>query len=491
MILPLILFALVLQSSSVAEPSRSATTKISPQRNDRLLLKPRYGANQEQIERLHAQNGCKIIQIFHDLGDLQLIELPKASAIGRYLNTYRDSSLFEYAEPDYLVGIASVFPSDPKFMDGTLWALNNAGQNGGTPNADIDAPEAWVDVHSASNVIVAVVDTGVRYTHEDLSSNIWVNPADGTHGTNAVAGTLDPADDNGHGTVIAGVIGATGNNGLGVVGVAWQVQIMACKFIDSLGNGSVADAIACFEFARSHGAQIINASWGLGEMSLSLSNAVQAARAAGIIVVAAAGNDSQDNDLIPYYPASLNIDNIVAVAASTRTDALYALSNFGSTNVDLVAPGYEIYSTTFQSNESYGYDEGTSVAAGFVSGTMALLRASFPLDSYSNHIQRLLQNVDSLPGLDGLCATGGRLNLRKALGVPLIPPLLEAFSSQDQLLGIRLSGTPGRPYILEGSTNFMDWSPVMTNYTGFDGTFLYLEGITNNQKKFYRAFQSP
>jgi subtilisin family serine protease len=226
-------------------------------------------------------------------------------------------------------------------------------------------------------------------------------------------------------------------------------------------------------------------------MSLSLSNAVQAARASGIIVVAAAGNDSQDNDLISYYPANLNIDNIVAVAASTRTDTLYALSNFGSTNVDLAAPGYEIYSTTFQSDESYGYDEGTSIAAGFITGTMALLRASFPLDSYSDLIQRLLQNVDPLPGLNGLCASGGRLNLRKALGVPLTPPLLDAFSSQDQLLGIRLSGASGRPYILERSTNFTDWVPVMTNYTGFDGTFLYQEGITNSQKKFYRAFQSP
>ena len=142
---------------------------------------------------------------------------------------------------------------------------------------------------------------------------------------------------------------------------------------DQPDDRSVSDAIACLEYARTHGAQIINASWGLEDFSLSLSNAVRAARSAGIIIVAAAGNNSQNNDLFPYYPASFDLDNIVAVAASTRTDGRYALSNFGATNVDLAAPGSEIYSTSFLSDHSYAFDEGTSMAAGFVTGEVLVV----------------------------------------------------------------------------------------------------------------------
>jgi subtilisin family serine protease len=150
--------------------------------------------------------------------------------------------------------------------------LNNTGQNGGTPNADIDAPEGWDVLTSASNIVVAVLDTGVRYTHEDLADNMWSNPADGSHGTNALAGTTDPSDDSGHGTMIAGILGAVGNNGKGVTGVAWRVQIMACKCFNNFGVGSISSAVACLDYSRVHGARIINASWGFTN-SLALSNA--------------------------------------------------------------------------------------------------------------------------------------------------------------------------------------------------------------------------
>src|SRR5262249_10117361 len=157
-------------------------------------------------------------------------------------------------------------------------------------------------------IVVAVVDTGVRYTHEDLKTNIWTNPTDGSHGTNALAGTTDPSDDSGHGTMVAGILGAEGNNGKGVVGVAWRVQIMGCKSFDNFGVGNVSAAVACLDYARANGAKIINASWGFSK-SLALSNAFYNLREAGVIVVAAVGNSTADIDVNPTYPASYDFDN--------------------------------------------------------------------------------------------------------------------------------------------------------------------------------------
>src|SRR5437867_3105292 len=145
-------------------------------RGDRILIKPKTGVRIEQLERLHAQTGCEVIRRASNPSDLQVLRVSRSEKISNLISKYAASGLVDYAEPDYLVHVASAFPNDPKFLDGTLWGLNNAGQNGGKPNADIDAPEAWGEIYSASNVVVAVVDTGVRYTHEDLAANMWVNP---------------------------------------------------------------------------------------------------------------------------------------------------------------------------------------------------------------------------------------------------------------------------------------------------------------------------
>jgi len=169
--------------------------------------------------------------------------------------------------------------NDPYYTSGKLWGLNNYGQNygpgSGTPDADIDAPEAWDVLTSASNIVVAVLDTGIRYTHEDLASNMWVNPDDGGHGLNALTGSNDPNDDSssGHGTLMAGVIGGVGNNGKGVTGVAWQVQLMACKCFSSSNTASTSDIITCIDYARTNGARVINASFSSPSNSISLSNA--------------------------------------------------------------------------------------------------------------------------------------------------------------------------------------------------------------------------
>jgi subtilisin family serine protease len=333
---------------------------------------------------------------------------------------------------------------------------------------------------------VAIVDSGIRYTHEDLSNNIWISPQDGSHGINVVAGTNDPNDDNGHGTRIAGIIGAMGSNGVGVVGVAWQVQLMACKFADQFGGGSISDAITALDYARTNGAQVINASWGLDAFSESLSNTMAALRDAGIVVAAAAGNDARDIDAAPHYPASFNLDNIVSVMATTRRDEIYPLSNIGATNVDLAAPGYEIYSTDFQSDNSYALDEGTSMSAAYVSGAAALLRAAHPAETPAQIIARILAAADPLPVLSNACVSGGRLNLRKALGVEVSHPVLKGTGVNGPFV-LTLCGAPGRNYIVESSTNLSEWSSLATNLTGLGGSFALTNSATSVGGQFYRA----
>ena len=284
----------------------------------------------------------------------------------------------------------------------------------------------------------------MRYTHEDLADNMWVNPdeipgngldddgdgyVDDVHGINVIANTGDPNDDHGHGTHVSGTVGGVGNNSVGVVGVAWKVQIMACKFLDASGSGFISDAVKCIDYARSKGAKVINASWGSTSFtSQALHDAIDNLRQAGIIFVAAAGNSAQDNGVNPIYPASYDLDNIISVAATTRNDDLAVFSNYGATTVDLGAPGDPIFSCWNGSDSDYRYFQGTSMAAPHVTGTCALLMAHYPNDNYQQIINRILSNVDPLPSLEGKCVSGGRLNLQKALSGNSPPPQMASVS---------------------------------------------------------------
>ncbi|MEW6302836.1 MAG: S8 family peptidase [Verrucomicrobiota bacterium] len=351
---------------------------------------------------------------------------------------YQRSGLVDVVEPDYVV-TALVVPDDFRYWDGSLWGLHNTGIYGGTPGADIRAPEAWDVQRDARDIVVAVLDTGVRYTHEDLAANMWVNPGesgfdrfgrdkrtngedddwngyiDDVHGINTLLHTGDPNDDYGHGTHVAGILGGVGNNGLGVVGVAWRTQIMACKFIDATGRGSVSDAIACLDYARSKGAKIINASWGGYDFTSSaLRDAIDRLRDADILFVAAAGNNHINNDAQSLFPASYEYDNVVSVAATDRNDQLAWFSNYGGATVHLGAPGQSIFSCWNESDADYRYLDGTSMAAPHVAGAAALIWSRYPMETHQQIIRRLLR-CDPLPSLAGRCLSGGRLNLAKAL----------------------------------------------------------------------------
>jgi outer membrane protein assembly factor BamB len=413
-------------------------------RNGRVLAKVRDGVSPAALQAFESGAGTRIERRFQSMPGLEVLQFDSGIPVKAAISRLMSSGLFDFVEPDRIIR-ATVVPNDTYFS--RQWNLKNTGQNGGAPGADINAEAGWDTLTSASGVIVAVVDSGIRVTHQDLAGNIWNNPSPGalgytgdTHGINATfpssePGNGDPNDDFFHGTMVAGVIGAATNNSIGVAGVAWNVQLMALKFIAADGFGSGSGEISCIDYAIYHRAQIINGSFGNDQSSAAELYALQQAKAAGIIVVVAAGNDSVNADEGYAYPAGYLLDNVVTVAATTNTDALSDYSNYGPGTVDLAAPGDDIGSTVNTSDSSYASASGTSLAAPQVAGALALLKSHFPNDSYRQLINRLLAQVHPLPGLSGKVQSGGRLDLGAALASSSNGPFNDNFSHRAALSG--------------------------------------------------------
>jgi subtilisin family serine protease len=259
-------------------------------------------------------------------------------------------------------------------------------------------------------------DTGLGgWAHHSTQDGDTAHPDD-LIGWNFVDNNNNPFDDNGHGTHVSGTIGAMGNNGVGVAGINWSVQIMALKTLDSNAVGTISDAAAALNYAVAHGASITNNSWTGGGNDSGFLQALQNARAHGQIFVVAAGNDGQNIDAAPVYPAGFKLDNMVAVAATDSKNQLASFSNYGATSVQIAAPGVDILSTT--PNGQYQYYTGTSRATPHVTGVLALLKAQHPDWTYSQLIGRVLQTVKPLAGLKGKVASGGLLDAAAALGSP-------------------------------------------------------------------------
>ena len=348
-----------------------------------------------------------------------------------------------------------------------MYGLQNLGGANARTNADISAPEAWAFVTGDKSVIVAVIDTGIDYLHDDLKENMWTNPreipfngidedgngfVDDYYGYDFVSNDSDPFDDQQHGTHVAGTIGAKGNNGVGTVGVCWDVSLMALKAFDEQGNGTVADAIAAITYAVENGARVINASWGLAERSRALEEAAEFAADAGVLIVAAAGNSRTD---APSYPASF--ESVISVAATDANDARADFSNYGPT-VDVAAPGANILSTLPEN--SYGFLNGTSMASPHVTGMAALVLARFPMYSRQELFDIVVNSFDAM-SFD-LPIGHGRINAARA--VQMDQPLPTARLSVAETISgnVDVTGTAAGTYFAGYSLNIGSGSSPST-----------------------------
>ena len=362
---------------------------------------------------------------------LEVVDPEPGVSAREAVTALEDERAVLYAEPD--VPRRALVTPDDAFFD-FQWGLENAGQRfdaadpPGTPDADIDATDAWEAVTGSPDVLVAVIDTGVLRGHPDLAPNVHVNPGevagnglddDGNGAVDDVSGadvttrpaSGDPTDRDGHGTHVAGTIGARGNDGAGVAGVAWSTALLPVKALGDDGSGSASDVIRAYAYAVRSGARIVNLSLGGGAESRAERDAIAAAP--GVLFVAAAGNEGADNDAAGSFPCNHDLPNVVCVAASDRSDGLAGFSNFGARTVDLAAPGVDIASTYLE--DDYAMLSGTSMATPHVAGAAALLLARAPSATVADLRQSLLGSVDPKPALAATTVTGGRLNVAAAV----------------------------------------------------------------------------
>jgi subtilisin family serine protease len=401
-----------------------------------VLVKFKPGVSLTRIEELTLGLHDRVEDRFESVSGWEAIDdLDDADAITTAAQ-YLALPEVEYAEPNMEIHVEAidtsllpVLPADPQFDE--QWALSNSGQRGGKKGADISATLAWATTTGDDDVVVAVLDSGVDYRHEDLAPNMWKRPAsvapyhdaelgsvDDEEGFNAIDNASDPMDENGHGTHCAGIIGAEGGNNVGITGVNWHVRIMPLKFMNAGGFGTTKDAIEAINYVIDRkqagvNVRIISASWGSTQKSRALEDAIRAAYENDILFVAAAGNATTNNDRSPHYPSSYNVPNVISVAALDRNDQLASFSNYGLKSVAIAAPGKEILSTWL--GNSYEEKSGTSMATPVVSGVAALIVAENPRISVDQLRKRLLASVDPLPALKGKITTGGRINAAKAL----------------------------------------------------------------------------
>jgi uncharacterized delta-60 repeat protein len=336
---------------------------------------------------LHSRRGSKKIREFKKF-DMDKVKIRTGLTVEQAISEYKTDPDVEYAEPNFIYH-ANVVPDDHLFDK--LWGMTR-----------IKAPQAWDRTTGSNDVVVAIIDTGVDYNHPDLAANMWVNTVElnGTpgvdndgngiigdiHGMNAIDGSGDPMDDHFHGTHVAGTIGAVSNNTIGVAGVNWNIKIIACKFLDSTGSGSTSDALECMQYLKKlkdSGVNLvaINNSWGGGGYSSALDYAIAAMP--DVLFIAAAGNETNNNDTNPHYPSNYNQPNVISVAALAQDEKLAYFSNFGKETVHVTAPGVNIASTyplalAADPNNAYVYLSGTSMATPHVTGLAALLKAQDP-----------------------------------------------------------------------------------------------------------------
>jgi thermitase len=463
---PLTLWAAA--SLLIMTASGAAAANPSPPRNGErfvegeLLVKFRGGARGPAAQAAQDNFKHEVKRRFDQLG-WQCIRFPRGLTREQALAKYRQHPDVLAVEPNYvfhsrLADAGDGFaPNDPRSNE--QWAL-----------AKIGATNAWGLTTGSTNVVVAVLDSGVRYTHEDLSANMWRNPneipgngidddgngyIDDIYGIDAVSQDSDPVDERisfvHHGTACASIIGAVGNNGLGVAGVNWSVQVMALRLGASSNFIASAWIIECFEYVlamKNRGVNIrvtSNSYGGDDAPSLAVREAIDAAGNAGVLNVFAAGNSTRDMDVACDYPACFRLPGMINVAASDQADNLATFSNYGATNVDLAAPGVNIIVADGIATNGYNpVFSGTSASAPFVAGAAALMAAAYPFATAAQLKRALLDSVELLPAFTNKMQSHGRLHIGRAMQQSLLstnaPPVILS-SPRSQTVGVDYSAT--------------------------------------------------
>ena len=356
----------------------------------------------------------------------------------KILNARRD---VEYVEANTIMKINRT-PNDAEF--GKQYGMHNTGSSGGVAGADIDALRAWDVSVGSKDVLVGVIDTGIDHSHTDIAPNYWTNPGesgldsegrdkatngvdddgngyvDDFRGWDFVNNDNDPMDDHAHGTHCAGVIGARGNDGVGVVGVNWDVSLVGIKFLSGSGSGTLEDAVKAIEYGNTIGVNLTSNSWGGGGYSPTMFDAITAAHSKGILFIAAAGNDSNNNDNRPSYPASYEVPNVISVAASDNKDQMAYFSNSGVRTVHVAAPGVDVWSSV--PGNTYQNMSGTSMATPHVAGLAALIKSAIPDATHEQVRARIINGVDRSDYWSTRVLSGGRINALNSLETDSIPP---------------------------------------------------------------------
>lgn len=339
----LLLFLFWIGNSAQAGYAEGVKQQASPYVENEVLVQFSGDVSPSRTDEIIQSVGAKSFSAIDGL-DIYVLKVPKGS-VEETIRELQKNPAVLFAEPNYYLSADDTIPSDPGFSN--QYGLLN-----------IRAPQGWDLSTGASWVTIAVIDSGVDYSHPDLAYKVLP-------GYDFVNGDSDPQDDNGHGTHVAGIAAAAANNGIGIAGVSWGAAVMPLKVLDSSGNGTYANAAAAIVWATDHGAQVINMSFGGSSYSATLENAVLYAYTRGVVQVAAAGNSGSGSVL---YPA--RFAPVIAVAATDSANNRAGFSNYGP-EVDLAAPGVSIYS--LYPGGGYGYRSGTSMSAPFVSGLAAIL----------------------------------------------------------------------------------------------------------------------
>ena len=427
-------------------------------------------------------NGARVLEKFNDL-EWQRVRIPRGMTVEAAIEKYRKLEGVVHVQPNFYYYL-QITPNDPQYSNTGMWGL-----------AKISAPAAWDLTTGSPSVVVADIDTGMRYTHEDLAANAWTNAGeiaangldddnngfvDDVYGYDFRFNDPDPIDDvtgfGGHGTHTAGTIGAVGNNSLGVVGINWNVKIMAIKIYSPAGTDTTSSMlIAAYQYVlmmknRGVNIRVTNNSYGGCNEACGYDqatrDAIDAMGNAGILNVFAAGNSGTNNEVIPHFPSNYPSPSILAVTASDQNDN--RVFNYGAVSVDIGAPGVGILSTISSSNAAYGQKSGTSMATPHGTGAAALLAAHNPSLSVASLKATLMNSVDVLPSWSGVVKSGGRLNVLRALQTPTVCN----FNLSSQTINARTKGgiytigmtaAPNCDYSVKSNAN---WIKVVGPDTG-------------------------